>query len=293
MKNIVIGTRGSILALAQAEEIKRIIEKENYICEIRVITTTGDMRLDIVSGNGILKEMFVKEIEEELLEGKIDIAVHSLKDVPSYLPKGLKIGAVPLREDCRDTIVVRKGLKYEEIGAGKVIGTSSIRRKAEIETFIKGCIVKEIRGNIHTRLAKLDLGEYDALILAAAGLKRAKLENRVSKYLEINEMTSAPGQGAIAVEIRENDTYIDKLMEKIKNIKVEKEVTIERNFASYFGGGCHSPIGSYCEIKNGNVTLYGSVLGIGGMIKKSITCSEDDIDGIAERLKKLFDNCSY
>ena len=123
MKNIVIGTRGSILALAQAESVKKIVEKEGYSCEIKIINTSGDMRLDVLSGNGILKEMFVKEIEEELLAGKIDIAVHSLKDVPSYLPKGLKIGATPLREECRDTLVLRDGVKYEELGHGKIVGT--------------------------------------------------------------------------------------------------------------------------------------------------------------------------
>ena len=288
MKNIVIGTRGSILALAQAESVKKIVEKEGYSCEIKIINTSGDMRLDVLSGNGILKEMFVKEIEEELLAGKIDIAVHSLKDVPSYLPKGLKIGATPLREECRDTLVLRDGVKYEELEKGKIVGTSSIRRRAEIEGLISGCTVKEIRGNIHTRLNKLDSGEYDVLILAAAGLKRAGLEGRISKLFDITEMTPAPGQGAIAVEVRENDEEINILMTKINDLKIEKAVKTEREFAAYFGGGCHSPVGAYCEIKEGTATLYGSVLRDGTMVKKSIICDEDEMDGLAERLYREY-----
>lgn len=288
MKNIVIGTRGSILALAQAESVKKIVEKEGYSCEIKIINTSGDMRLDVLSGNGILKEMFVKEIEEELLAGKIDIAVHSLKDVPSYLPKGLKIGATPLREECRDTLVLRDGVKYEELEKGKIVGTSSIRRRAEIEGLIVGCSVKEIRGNIHTRLNKLDSGEYDVLILAAAGLKRAGLEGRISKLFDITEMTPAPGQGAIAVEVRENDEEINILMTKINDLKIEKAVKTEREFAAYFGGGCHSPVGAYCEIKDEMATLYGSVLRDGIMVKKSISCRENEMDGLAERLYREY-----
>ena len=209
---IIIGTRGSILALAQAEKVKEMLiakydelrkkedfkgisdfnKNESLTIELKIIVTTGDKDLrdfDKIKGT-TQKELFVKEIEKEMLENKIDFAVHSLKDMPQQTPEGLLNACFPLREDNRDVIVSKSGKKLNELREKSVIGTGSIRRETELLNLRKDIIIKPIRGNIHTRLKKLDNGEYDAIILAAAGLKRTGLSDRITEYFE-DEVFSA------------------------------------------------------------------------------------------------------
>ncbi len=259
-RKILIGSRGSKLALAQSEYVKKLLqEKYDYDFEIKVITTSGDK--DLVSNwensDKSLKSFFVKEIEQELLEGKIDIAVHSMKDVPSENPKGLICGAVPKREDARDVLITRENILFANLKNGAVIGTSSMRRNMNLKNVRKDLNIKHLRGNIHTRIQKLNDGEYDGIILAAAGLKRVNLQNLITEYLNENIFLPAPAQGALYIQCRENDEFIKDMLKSINDEKTEKVVFIEREFSKIFDGGCHTPMGCLAKIKDEKIIFRG------------------------------------
>ncbi len=260
-EKIVIGSRGSILALAQSEMIKKRLEKNfpELKFEIKVIVTSGDK--DLVSNwnnsDKSLKSFFTKEIEHELLEGEIDLAVHSMKDMPVVSPPGLICGATPDREDNRDVIVSASGKKLLELPEGAVVGTSSLRRTMGLKTLRPDLEIKQLRGNIHTRLRKLDEGQYDAILLAAAGLKRVGLRDRITEELDYDLMMPAPAQGALHIQCRENDEYIKNILKSIHNPEIEKIVEIEREFSRIFDGGCHTPMGCTGERFDGKIFLRG------------------------------------
>lgn len=259
MKKIVIGSRGSVLALAQSEMIKKKLEENfpNEKFEIKVIVTSGDK--DLVSNwnnsDKSLKSFFTKEIEMELLNGDIDLAVHSMKDMPIISPNGLICGAVPEREDNRDVLVSRDGKSLDKLPKGAILGTSSLRRTIGIKDLRPDLKIKQLRGNIHTRLRKLDEGEYDAILLAAAGLKRVGLESRITEYLEYEKLMPAPAQGALYIQCRENDNRIKEILKTIHNKEVEDIIKIEREFSKIFDGGCHTPMGCVA-MKNGNDIIF-------------------------------------
>ena len=260
-KKIIIGSRGSILALAQSEMIKKRL-KENFPeieFEIKKIVTSGDK--DLVSNwnnsDKSLKSFFTKEIEIELLNGTIDLAVHSMKDMPIISPEGLICGAVPDREDQRDVLVSKSGKTLMELPEGAIVGTSSLRRTMNLKNLRPDLQVKQLRGNIHTRLNKLKTEDYDAILLAAAGLKRVGLESEITEYLDPKNFLPAPGQGVLHVQCRENDEEIKNILKSIHNENVEKIVTIEREFSKIFDGGCHTPMGCYSEINGNDITFYG------------------------------------
>lgn len=259
MKKIVIGSRGSVLALAQSEMIKKKLEENfpNEEFEIKVIVTSGDK--DLVSNwnnsDKSLKSFFTKEIEMELLNGDIDLAVHSMKDMPIISPNGLICGAVPEREDNRDVLVSRDGKSLDKLPKGAILGTSSLRRTIGIKDLRPDLKIKQLRGNIHTRLRKLDEGEYDAILLAAAGLKRVGLESRITEYLEYEKLMPAPAQGALYIQCRENDNRIKEILKTIHNKEVEDIIKIEREFSKIFDGGCHTPMGCVA-MKNGNDIIF-------------------------------------
>nr|WP_307775329.1 hydroxymethylbilane synthase [uncultured Cetobacterium sp.] len=260
-KNVVIGSRGSILALAQSEMIMgRLKSKFPEIdFEIKVIVTSGDK--DLVSNwnnsDKSLKSFFTKEIEQELLDGVIDIAVHSMKDMPIVSPPGLICGATPDREDNRDVIVSLSGKKLLELPEGAIVGTSSLRRTMGLKTLRPDLQIKQLRGNIHTRLRKLDEGQYDAILLAAAGLKRVGLADRITEELDYDLMMPAPAQGALHIQCRENDEFILGLLKSIHNEEIEKIVEIEREFSKIFDGGCHTPMGCTGEKIGNKIVLKG------------------------------------
>ena len=211
MRKIVMGTRGSVLAVAQAETVKKmLIEKiPGLTVEIKKIVTSGDRdQTTNWGGDSSLKSMFVKEIERELLEGTIDFAVHSMKDMPQISPEGLINACFPIREDNRDVLVSKNNTVFSKMPSGSVIGTSSLRRKSAVTELYPEMEIKPIRGNIHTRLGKLDSGEYDGIILAAAGLIRTGLESRISEYIDPEKMPPAPAQGILCVQCRENNMEI-------------------------------------------------------------------------------------
>lgn len=303
---IVVGTRGSILALAQAEKVKQLIEDkylelkksgdtrlskifggaENLDVELKIIVTKGDKDLrDFQKIQGTSqKDLFVKEIEREMLENKIDLAVHSLKDMPQVTPNGLLNASFPIREDNRDVLVSRNGKKLEELPENAIVGTGSTRREKEILNLRSDVQIKSIRGNIHTRLKKLDDGEYDAIVLAAAGLKRVGLEDRITQYFRENEFIPAPGQGILCIQCRENDNKIRTLLEEINDDEVKLMCQAEREFSRIFDGGCHTPIGCSSKIDGENLTLKGMFYESDTRILKEITGKKYDAEKLAQEL---------
>ncbi|MGL4687462.1 MAG: hydroxymethylbilane synthase [Fusobacteriaceae bacterium] len=262
MKKLIIGTRGSLLAVAQSEYIKKELESKNQElhCEIKIIVTSGDK--DLVSNwnnsDKSLKSFFTKEIEQELLDGTIDIAVHSMKDMPSVSPLGLMCGAIPIREDNRDVLVSRKGINFMDLPKGSIIGTSSLRRTMGIKNLRDDLEIKQIRGNIHTRLGKLENKEYDAIVLAAAGLKRVGLQYKITEYFQPDIFIPAPAQGALYIQCREKDEEIKNILKSIHDEKIENLVLVEREFSKIFDGGCHTPMGCSAKKIDGEIFLIGN-----------------------------------
>ena len=309
---IILGTRGSILALAQAEKVKEmLIEKYDELrqrddfqgiedfdknspldIELKVIVTSGDKDLrDFTKIRGITqKDLFVKEIEKEMIENKIDLAVHSLKDMPQNTPAGLLNACFPLREDNRDVLVSAKGLKLDELPENAVVGTGSIRREKELLSLRKDLKIKAIRGNIHTRLKKLDDGEYDAIILAAAGLKRVGLQDRITEYFDTASFMPAPGQGILCIQCRENDRKIKNLLKIINDREVNLICEAEREFSRIFDGGCHTPIGCSSVIEGDILKLKGMYNDNGNRIFKEVSGNKENPKEIAQKLAKEIRN---
>jgi hydroxymethylbilane synthase len=245
MKSIRIGTRGSTLALAQTAWVKGKLE-ENFPdarIETILIKTSGDRFLEAsvqaIGGKGI----FTKEIEDALLKHEIDIAVHSMKDLPTDLSAGLIVAAVPHREDPRDVLVSTGAKRLSDLSAGAKIGTGSLRRRAQLLHYRRDLIIVPIRGNVDTRLKKLDQGECDALVMAAAGLKRIDREERIAEYISNDVCLGAAGQGALGLESREDDSTREQLS-FLHDPVTFAEVTAERSFLNRLGGGCHVPVGA-------------------------------------------------
>jgi hydroxymethylbilane synthase len=253
---LVIGSRGSKLALWQANYIKNRLESAGHDCRIEIITTTGDR-----FQQGPLKEignkgLFTKEIEEALLEGSIDLAVHSLKDMPVVLPDGLQISATPEREDARDAIV---GRRLSELNAGARIGTGSLRRVAQLCAARPDVNVQPIRGNVDTRLRKLDEGQYDAIVLAAAGLNRLGWAHRIADLLPVETMCPAVGQGALAIETRSDNGAGMQACVALNHEPTRAAITAERAMLEVLGGGCQVPVGAHATVEGERLSLLGVV----------------------------------
>ncbi|WP_435309340.1 hydroxymethylbilane synthase [Sebaldella termitidis] len=260
MRKIVMGTRGSALAVAQAETVKKMLVEKipGLTVEIKKIVTSGDRdQTTNWGGDSSLKSMFVKEIERELLEGTIDFAVHSMKDMPQISPEGLINACFPIREDNRDVLVSKNNTIFSEMPSGSVIGTSSLRRKSAVTELYPEMEIKPIRGNIHTRLGKLDSGEYDGIILAAAGLIRTGLESRISEYIDPEKMPPAPAQGILCVQCRENNIEILEILKEIDDRETRIICEAEREFSRIFDGGCHTPMGCFAVIMEEEIFLKG------------------------------------
>jgi hydroxymethylbilane synthase len=278
-----IGTRGSELALFQADAVATQLRANTTVeCETVVIRTSGDTLADASLAQIGGKRLFVKEIEDALLEGKIDLAVHSSKDMPVILPEGLRIGGVLPREDARDAVILpasngevrlkpdstAEGLSVEELvsrlGDAPRIGTSSVRRTAQLARLFPRASFVPIRGNLGTRLRKLDAGEYDALVLASAGLMRLQQHARISVSLPIETCVPAPGQGIIAVEIREQDERVAAAVAAIDDARARAALDAERAVVVTLGGGCQMPIGAHAAIDGNSLTLTAIVLSLDG-----------------------------
>ena len=276
-RHVVIGSRGSILALAQANLVKNSLEA-NYpdlTFEIKEIVTSGDkdLKSNWENSNASLKSFFTKEIEQELLDGQIDIAVHSMKDMPAVSPKGLICGAIPDREDARDVLISKNGFLVT-LPQGAKIGTSSLRRVMNLKAIRPDFEIKHLRGNIHTRLKKLETEDYDAIILAAAGLKRTGMADKISEYLSGEAFPPAPAQGVLYIQCRENDEEIKGILKSIHNEDIAKIVEIEREFSKIFDGGCHTPMGCYSQVDEDKIKFIGAYSHDGKQIRVVI---EDDL----------------
>ena len=276
-KHVVIGSRGSILALAQANLVKSSLEA-NYpdlTFEIKEIVTSGDkdLKSNWENSNASLKSFFTKEIEQELLDGQIDIAVHSMKDMPAVSPKGLICGAIPDREDARDVLISKNGFLVT-LPQGAKIGTSSLRRVMNLKAIRPDFEIKHLRGNIHTRLKKLETEDYDAIILAAAGLKRTGMADKITEYLSGEAFPPAPAQGVLYIQCRENDEEIKEILKSIHNEDIAKIVEIEREFSKIFDGGCHTPMGCYSQVDEDKIKFIGAYSHDGKQIRVVI---KDDL----------------
>ncbi|MBF1205529.1 MAG: hydroxymethylbilane synthase [Fusobacterium periodonticum] len=276
-RHVVIGSRGSILALAQANLVKNSLEA-NYpdlTFEIKEIVTSGDkdLKSNWENSNASLKSFFTKEIEQELLDGQIDIAVHSMKDMPAVSPKGLICGAIPDREDARDVLISKNGFLVT-LPQGAKIGTSSLRRVMNLKAIRPDFEIKHLRGNIHTRLKKLETEDYDAIILAAAGLKRTGMADKITEYLSGEAFPPAPAQGVLYIQCRENDEEIKGILKSIHNEDIAKIVEIEREFSKIFDGGCHTPMGCYSQVDGDKIKFIGAYSHDGKQIRVVI---EDDL----------------
>lgn len=255
-----VGTRGSNLALIQTNwAIDRLKEKFPEVeFEVKIIKTKGDKILHLSLDKIGDKGLFVKEIESQLLEGEIDLAVHSMKDMPAEVVEGLKFAAVPKREDPRDVIILREGLNsFDELPIGATIGTGSKRRKCQLLRKRPDLNIVPIRGNIETRISKIESENLDGIVLAASGVIRADLEEKITEFLPVDLMIPAPAQGALALEIRKNDEELEKMIDAIKDEISQIQTDAERSYLAGIDGSCHIPMGAYCEVDGEKLTLTG------------------------------------
>lgn len=261
MHEIIIGTRGSQLSLKQTDIVVQQLQRilPDTTISIKTIVTHGDKNMNPVPLDTIGKGWFTKEIDRELLEESIDLAVHSLKDLPEILPKGLIIGAILEREDAREALVANSNFILATLPSDTIIGTDSSRRKATILNKRSDMVVKSVRGNINKRIEKLDNQEYGALLLAVAGLKRLGMTNRITQYFDITDFIPSPGQGALAVVIRKNNIKLNKGIQRLNHTPTVQAVKSERVFSKTIGGGCKMPVGAYAQCIGSMLTLYGAV----------------------------------
>ncbi len=268
-RTIIIGTRKSDLALWQAEFVKSEIEKsdKNIKVELKKITTKGDKILDVSLSKIGDKGLFTKELENALLRGEIDLAVHSLKDLPTELPPGLKLGAVTARHAPEDVLIAReKNVTLENLPPGATVASGSLRRKSQILSIRPDINVVDIRGNVPTRIKKFMNSDWDAMILARAGVERLNLQEHVSSIIPIYMILPAVGQGALGIEIKEGNDFAESAVKKIHNEKVGSEVVAERAFLRKLEGGCQAPVAAYAKAEGNDLYLSGFVGSLDGSI---------------------------
>lgn len=294
MEKLVIATRGSQLALWQSNHIKAILEEQNpgLEVELNVIVTTGDRIQDRALSKIGGKGLFLKELEEAMLRGEAQIAVHSLKDVPTVMPDGLLLAAITEREDCRDALLSQKYANIDSLPRGAVVGTSSLRRRMQIEKLRPDLIIKDLRGNVDTRIRKLKEGEFDAIILAAAGINRLSLLDAVQHVypISLDEMIPSMGQGALGIEAV-NDAEVLKIVAGLEDEYSRIETTIERSFVDELEGGCQVPIGVNASVlEDGNVSIR-AVLGLPDgteMLSDSKITSKKDYQSVGREMAAEF-----
>lgn len=266
MRHLILGTRGSKLALWQTQYVASKLKKAvpELEIEIKTIKTTGDKILDVSLSRIGDKGLFTKEIEKELLNGSIDMAVHSMKDLPSELASGLCLGAVLERENPEDVLLSREGLRFKDLPPGAVIGTSSLRRIAQIRGLRPDIKLVDMRGNVETRIRKMQEEGLDGIVLAYAGVKRLGFEGFISDFLPRNLVLPAVGQGAIAIEIREGDSDHLQMAQKVNHAKTFQATQAERAFLKVLEGGCQVPIGCYAQIEEETLIIDGLVASLDG-----------------------------
>jgi hydroxymethylbilane synthase len=255
MARLRIGSRGSQLALWQANHISALLRGRGHDVDIEIIKTTGDKITDVALAQVGTKGMFTKEIEEALAAEQIDLAVHSLKDLPTELPHGFEIAAIPKREDTRDAFCAARYESFEQLPPGARVGTSSLRRHAQLKALRPDLEIHPLRGNVDTRLRKLEAGDYDAIILAAAGLRRLGRTDLARQMLSADVMCPAAGQGALAIEIRSGDSAVRQHLAFLDDASARATTTCERALLNSLGGGCQVPIGALAQLRDGRLHL--------------------------------------
>ncbi len=284
MRAVVVGTRGSQLALSQTrqvvERLKELWPETEF--KIRTVTTSGDRGADPME-----RGIFVKELEDALFRGEVDIAVHSLKDLPTKQPDGLRVVSIPRRVDPRDAFVGRNGIRrLSDLPKGAVVGTSSVRRRAQLLAYRPDLEVKPLRGNVDTRLDKLGSGEYHAIVIAAAGLLRLDLRNRIDEFIDPEILLPAPGQGALALEVRVGDDLAEELAYSLNHRETRARVTAERAFLAALGAGCLAPVGALAYVDDDILRLEGLVARPDGLevIRGEIEGEIDEAKELGEEL---------
>lgn len=291
--SLTIGTRGSQLALWQAQFVKDQLERlfPNLEVHVKIIKTIGDT-IPERSLAGLGKGVFTREIENALLAGDIDLAVHSLKDLPTELPEGLCITAIPKREDPRDVLITASELPLNELLHGAKIGTTSPRRKSQLLHIRSDLQVVDVRGNVDTRLRKLQETDLDGIVLAAAGIKRLGKSEVITQFFDVERMVPAVGQGALAIETREADDWVEKLVAPLNDQETAAETTAERAVLENLGGGCQVPIGAYAKHVEGELSLISVVchpegaLRIVESVKGEPTAAQHLGETVAEKLRE-------
>lgn len=281
---IIVASRKSKLAQVQTEIVMSMIfKKHKLICDKLLLDTKGDRILDVsldkIGGKGV----FVKEIEIAMLEGRAEAAVHSMKDVPYAMPDGFEIISMPIREDARDVYVSMNGIQLEDLPRGARIGTSSKRRSSQILSLRADAVMVPIRGNVQTRVDKIEKENLDGIILAAAGLKRLGMECIITQYLDVEEFVPAIGQGALGIETLSSSSHID-IFKSIEHHDTRICVDAERSFMRRLNGGCHSPIGAYARLQNDDMYIQGVFEINGRFVKKDILGSKYDYINLGKLL---------
>lgn len=278
MAHLRIGSRGSQLALWQAHHIGALLSAQGHEVELEIIKTTGDKITDVSLAKVGTKGMFTKEIEEALADGSIDLAVHSLKDLPTELSAGFEIAAITTRENPRDVFCSNKYANIDALPRGARVGTSSLRRQAQLKAVRPDLVIFPLRGNVDTRLRKLEAGEYDAIILAVAGLNRLGKTEIIRQVISADTMCPAAGQGALGIEIRVGDAVTRQLLSFLDDAAARATTTCERALLNKLGGGCQVPIGAFAEVRNGRLHLQAIVADPDG--SKVLRESRDGTDPI-------------
>lgn len=290
-QKIVIGSRGSELALWQANHIKREIEKKNknVRVEIIIIKTKGDKILDVALSKIGDKSLFTKELEVELLAKRIDLAVHSLKDLQTQIPAGLKLAAVTKRHEVEDVLIARKkGMTIQSLPEFGVVATGSLRRKSQLLHLRPDLIVLDLRGNVPSRIQKFLKSEWDAIILARAGVERLNLKKHISSFIPKEDILPAVGQGALGIEIHENNKTVEEIVKSLHHDETYKAVIAERSLLRALEGGCQVPIGAFAEVKPSGLYLDAVVGSLDGSItyRKKLRGSKNDPEKLGKTLAK-------
>jgi len=287
-KHIKIGTRGSLLATTQSSWVKKQIEDHHsgVTVELVKITTKGDKIVDVPLAKVGGKGLFVKELEEALIRKEVDLAVHSMKDVPAELPASLHLGIIPKREDPRDVFISNQYRSLADLPSGAKVGTSSLRRKAQLAKLRPDLIINDLRGNLDTRLRKLDEKLFDAIILAAAGLNRLGMSSRATSYFASDEMLPAVGQGALGIELRRDDDDLLTGLAFLNDAQTAVTVRAERAFLFRLEGGCQVPIGAFCKADGDLLHLTGLIASVEGdtVIKGTGNGTWAKADGVGTQL---------
>ena len=286
MNTLRIGARGSLLSITQTTWVAEKLRARGIHVEIQKIKTTGDKILDVPLAKIGGKGLFVKEIEEALLSGTIDLAVHSMKDMPTKIPEGLHIGAIPKREDPRDALITRDKISWANLPSGSNMGTSSLRRQAQLKRSRPDLLFVALRGNLDTRLRKLSNGEIDAIVLATAGLNRMGWQDQITERLSMDVSLPAIGQGALAIESKTDDKRVNAAIAFLNDPKTACEIAAERALLIGLEGGCQTPIAGFASESLGVITLTGLVLNLDGtkIVRESQTAPVSEAAALGTRV---------